>query len=236
MTGPRLRSRGATAEIERVAALRRVSDERNAAQERWTSTRRPWSDHRTLRWEWRDRPPRHVGDVPDERRDLPGWVLLRLRRQRTGWWSLAGLDDEVRDALVNQIDRLDLLRDERTHLPFPHGSEIDPKLRERCCNYGRQLQCVWYRRYDRLIVLLHGSPSAPPRIPAGDIRVTQQRRDDFKRRLDVRRARARQIRDGVKAASHAVTTKGSSDQRPGSSAGEVQGGGWAERRGAPCGW
>ena len=97
---------------------------------------------------------------------------------------LAGLDDEVRAVLANQIDRLNLLSDELPHLPFPHSSQVDGDLRELRCHYGRQLYRVLYRRSNRLIVLLHVFAKRTAKVPAGDIRVAQQRWEDFKQRMD----------------------------------------------------
>jgi phage-related protein len=68
---------------------------------------------------------------------------------------VGGLDDRRRTVLLNQVDRLNLLTDAIPHLPFPHSSQIDGKLRELRCHVGSELYRVLYRRSERLIVVLH---------------------------------------------------------------------------------
>lgn len=97
---------------------------------------------------------------------------------------LDDLDDEVHAAVALQVDRLNLLGDAMPHLPFPHSSQVDGELRELRCHYGRQLYRVLYRRSDRLIVLLHIFGKRTAKIPAMEIRLAQQRWDDFKQRMD----------------------------------------------------
>jgi phage-related protein len=94
------------------------------------------------------------------------------------------LDEEVQAALENQIDRLNLLSDRVPHLPFPHSSQVAGELRELRCHCGRQLYRVLYRRSDRLLILLHVFPKRSAKIPEREIRVAQERWEDFKTRMD----------------------------------------------------
>lgn len=94
------------------------------------------------------------------------------------------LDDEVAAVLAQQIDRLNLLSDDVPHLPFPHSSQVDGELRELRCHYGRQLYRVLYRRSGRLLVLLHIFSKRTAKIPASEIRVANDRWDDFRARMD----------------------------------------------------
>jgi phage-related protein len=97
---------------------------------------------------------------------------------------LDALDAEVQAVLDLQIDRLNLLSDSVPHLPFPHSSQVDGELRELRCHYGRQLYRVLYRRSGQLLVLLHIFAKRTAKIPAADVRLAQQRWDDFKGRMD----------------------------------------------------
>jgi phage-related protein len=97
------------------------------------------------------------------------------------------LDDEAQAAILNQIDRLNLLSEEVPHLPFPHSSQVDGELRELRCHYGRQLYRVLYRRSGRLVILLHVFAKRSARVPRGEIGVAQQRWEDFKARMDAER-------------------------------------------------
>jgi phage-related protein len=98
-----------------------------------------------------------------------------------------GLDEDTQAAIENQIDRLNLLSDEVPHLPFPHSSQIDGELRELRCHYGRQLYRILYRRSDRLLVLLSVFAKRSAKVPEGDVRLAQQRWQDFKARMDAER-------------------------------------------------
>jgi phage-related protein len=97
------------------------------------------------------------------------------------------LPEETQAALENQIARLNLLSDEIPHLPFPHTSQVDGKLRELRCHYGRRLYRVLYRRSERLVILLHVFPKRSAKVPAADIQLAQQRWADFKARMDAAR-------------------------------------------------
>lgn len=94
------------------------------------------------------------------------------------------LDDDVAAVLAQQIDRLNLLSDEVPHLPFPHTSQVVGELRELRCHYGRQLFRVLYRRSGRLLVLLHIFSKRTAKIPAPEIKIANDRWDDFKERMD----------------------------------------------------
>lgn len=97
------------------------------------------------------------------------------------------LDEDAQAAIENQIDRLNLLSDELPHLPFPHSSQVEGELRELRCHYGRQLYRILYRRSDRLLILLHVFAKRSAKIPAREIRVAQERWEDFKARMDAER-------------------------------------------------
>lgn len=97
---------------------------------------------------------------------------------------LDALEDDAQAAIDNQIDRLNLLSDAVPHLPFPHSSQVLGELRELRCHYGRQLYRVLYRRSDRLLILLHVFDKRSAKIPQREIRVAQERWEDFKARMD----------------------------------------------------
>lgn len=94
------------------------------------------------------------------------------------------LADKAQAAVLNQIDRLNLLSEQIPHLPFPHSSQVDGELRELRCHYGRDLYRVFYQRSDQLIVLLHVFAKRSKKVPLGDIRVAQERWADFRARMD----------------------------------------------------
>lgn len=96
---------------------------------------------------------------------------------------LDALADDAQAAIDNQIDRLNLLSEEVPHLPFPHSSQVEGELRELRCHYGRQLYRVLYRRSDRLLILLHIFSKRSAKIPQREIRVAQERWEDFKARM-----------------------------------------------------
>lgn len=97
-----------------------------------------------------------------------------------------GLDAKRRAALLRQIDRLNLLSDQLPHLPFPHSSQIAGELRELRCHMGSDHYRVLYRRSDRLIVLLHAFPKTTGKVPPGEIKVAEDRWEDFKARMEAR--------------------------------------------------
>ncbi|HLG74389.1 MAG TPA: type II toxin-antitoxin system RelE/ParE family toxin, partial [Chloroflexota bacterium] len=61
---------------------------------------------------------------------------------------------------------------------------IEGQLRELRCHYGRYLYRVLYQRSGDLFVLLHILEKRQRTLPAADIRLAQQRFDDFKSRMD----------------------------------------------------
>lgn len=95
-----------------------------------------------------------------------------------------GLEDEEQVAVLNQVDRLNLLSDELPHLPFPHSSQVDGELRELRCHYGRTHYRVLYRRSDRLLILLHAFAKRTKKLPEREIQVARDRWADFKARMD----------------------------------------------------
>jgi phage-related protein len=99
---------------------------------------------------------------------------------------LAGLDAKPRAALMRQIDRLNDLSDAVPHLPFPHSSQVEGELRELRCHMGSDHYRVLYRRSKRLIVLLHVFPKRTGKLPQAEIKIAQERWEDFKARMDAR--------------------------------------------------
>jgi phage-related protein len=99
---------------------------------------------------------------------------------------IAGLDAKRRAALLRQLDRLNGLSDAMPHLPFPHSSQVEGELRELRCHMGAEHYRVLYRRSERLIVLLHAFRKTTGRLPGGQIKIAQERWDDFKTRMDAR--------------------------------------------------
>jgi phage-related protein len=97
---------------------------------------------------------------------------------------LEALDEDSQAAIEHQIGRLNLLSDTTPHLPFPHSSQVEGELRELRCHYGRELYRILYRRSERLIVLLHVFAKRSAKIDRRDIRVAQERWEDFKARMD----------------------------------------------------
>jgi phage-related protein len=75
------------------------------------------------------------------------------------------------------------------HLPFPHSSQVKGELRELRCHFGRELCRVLYRRSGNLIVLLHIFRKDSAGIPEGEIRVPQERWEDFKARMNAKKRR-----------------------------------------------
>ncbi len=97
---------------------------------------------------------------------------------------LDALSDEVAASLALQVERLNMLSDDLPHLPFPHSSQVDGELRELRCHHGRQLFRILYRRSGSLLVLLHVFSKRTAKIPASEIKVANERWDDFKKRMD----------------------------------------------------
>jgi len=97
---------------------------------------------------------------------------------------LESLDDDSQAAIEHQIGRLNLLSDTTPHLPFPHSSQVDGELRELRCHYGRELYRILYRRSERLLVLLHIFAKRSAKIDQRDVRIAQERREDFRTRMD----------------------------------------------------
>ena len=94
--------------------------------------------------------------------------------------------------LDNQIDRLNMLGSDFPHLPFPHSSQVSGELRELRCHFGRELYRILYRRSRNLIVLLHIFRKDTGRIPAAEIRIAEERWEDFRARMNAaRRTRPR---------------------------------------------
>lgn len=109
---------------------------------------------------------------------------------------IADLDPKSRAALLRQIDRLNDLSDAMPHLPFPHSSQVSGELRELRCHMGSQLFRVLYRRSESLVVLLHVFPKKTGKLPPAEIKVAEERWDDFKARMDA------QPRKPPRAAGH----------------------------------
>jgi phage-related protein len=99
---------------------------------------------------------------------------------------LDSLDDDSQAAVEHQIGRLNLLSDAVPHLPFPHSSQVDGELRELRCHYGRELYRILYRRSERLLVLLHVFAKRSAKIDQRDIRLAQERWEDFRARMDAK--------------------------------------------------
>lgn len=95
-----------------------------------------------------------------------------------------GLDVKPRAALIRQIERLNDLSDAMPHLPFPHSSQVEGELRELRCHMGSDHYRVLYRRSKRLIVLLHVFPKRTGKLPQSEIKIAQERWEDFKARMD----------------------------------------------------
>lgn len=94
------------------------------------------------------------------------------------------LPPKARAAIKNQLGRLNLLDEDRPHLPFPHGSQLRGEIRELRCHIGRQHVRVLYARSEKLLVLLHAFVKATARTPASEIEVAEIRFADFKARMD----------------------------------------------------
>ena len=97
---------------------------------------------------------------------------------------LDSLEEDSQAAIEHQVGRLNLLSDAMPHLPFPHSSQVDGELRELRCHYGRELYRILYRRSERLVVLLHIFAKRSAKIDRREIRVAQERWEDFRARMD----------------------------------------------------
>jgi phage-related protein len=95
-----------------------------------------------------------------------------------------GLDVRRKAALLRQIDRLNGLSDSIPHLPFPHSSQVAGELRELRCHMGSEHYRVLYRRSDRLLVLLHVFAKRTGKLPPAEIKIADERWDDFKKRME----------------------------------------------------
>lgn len=87
---------------------------------------------------------------------------------------------------MRQVDRLNDPSDAIPHPPFPHSSQVDGELRELRCHMGSEHYRVLYRRSERLIVLLHAFRKTTGKLPAGEIKIAQDRWADFKARMDAK--------------------------------------------------
>ena len=90
---------------------------------------------------------------------------------------------EVRVALDNQIDRLNMLRTTDPPLPFPHSSQVEGEMRELRCHYGKRLFRVLYRRSGNLYVLLHAFEKRTRQVPEEDKALARRRWEDFRARM-----------------------------------------------------
>jgi phage-related protein len=103
---------------------------------------------------------------------------------------IESLSDPAKQAAIdNQIDRLNLLTPSDPHLPFPHSSQVRGEMRELRCHYGSKLYRVLYRRSRNLVVLLHVFHKDTAKIPEREIRIAEQRWEDFKARMDAEKRR-----------------------------------------------
>lgn len=109
---------------------------------------------------------------------------------------IVGLDAKRQAALLRQLDRLNGLSDAMPHLPFPHSSQVAGELRELRCHMGSEHYRVLYQRSERLIVLLHAFRKTTGKLPAGEIKIAQERWGDFKARMNA------QPRKPPRAAGH----------------------------------
>jgi phage-related protein len=109
---------------------------------------------------------------------------------------IVGLDAKRQAALLRQLGRLNGLSDALPHLPFPHSSQVAGELRELRCHMGSEHYRVLYQRSERLIVLLHAFRKTTGKLPAGEIKIAQERWEDFKARMNA------QPRKPPRAAGH----------------------------------
>ncbi len=95
--------------------------------------------------------------------------------------SIDALPVKVQAVIDNQIERLGVLGPD---LGFPHTSQVSGELRELRCHYGADLYRILYRRSRNLFVLLHFFAKGTARVPDRDIRIAQDRWDDFVDRMN----------------------------------------------------
>lgn len=93
------------------------------------------------------------------------------------------LPPKIEVAIDNQIERLGLFGPD---LDFPYTSQIKGELRELRCHYGNDLYRILYRRSRNLFVLLHFLTKRTQKVPVEDIRIAEERWDDFVRRMNER--------------------------------------------------
>ena len=98
-------------------------------------------------------------------------------------------DARKQAALDNQIDRLNMLRQNDPPLPFPRSSQLEGELRELRLHYGSELYRVIYRRSRNLFVLLHMFRKDTGRVPEAELQIARERWEDFKARMDAERRR-----------------------------------------------
>jgi len=100
-----------------------------------------------------------------------------------------GLSAKRQVAILNQIDRLNLLTPDSPHLAHPHSSQVVGELRELRCHCGRELYRVLYRRSRNLVILLHIFRKDTGKIPEAAIAIARKRWSGFKSRMDAQRRR-----------------------------------------------
>ena len=93
------------------------------------------------------------------------------------------LPDRAQAAIDLQIGRLNDLTVDDPPLAFPHSSQVDGELRELRCHFGRRLFRILYRRSHNLVILLHMFEKSSRKAPQSDIKIAQDRWEDFQRRM-----------------------------------------------------
>lgn len=94
------------------------------------------------------------------------------------------LSPEAQVVVDAQIARLNMLDEVHNELAFPHSSQLRGSLRELRCHYGRSLFRILYRQSENFVVLLHAIRKQSTVIPDSDIRIAEQRWEDFKSRIN----------------------------------------------------
>ena len=98
---------------------------------------------------------------------------------------LNSIPEEHQAALDLQIERVsELCSPAQPDLPFPYSSAIDGPLRELRLHYGKHHYRILYRRSRNLIILLHAIYKTTKNVPPADIKIANDRWDDFKERMD----------------------------------------------------
>lgn len=95
----------------------------------------------------------------------------------------AGAQEEI-DA---KTDLLNGLPEDAPPLAFPYSSQVRGELRELRCHFGRTHYRILYRRSQNLFVLLHAIEKRSAKVPEADIKIANDRFDDFKARMDAQR-------------------------------------------------